>query len=102
MPDQTIALQLNIDTNAPDAIDQVTQKIAELQEQVDNAAAGSKEFTDAFTNLSDAKVLLGQLSGSLSAISPQMNDLTKGTQDYNAALADIGKNTSGIERIGDT
>ena len=100
MPDQTIALQLNIDTNAPDAIDQVKQKIDELQQKVDNAAKGSKEFTDAFKNLSSAQELLGQLSGSVSALSPQMENLTSGARNYNAALTDIGKNKTGIEDIG--
>src|SRR5665213_1659040 len=102
MPDQTIALELNIDTNAPDAIDQVKQKIAELQEQVESAAAGSKEFTDAFTSLGNAKELLGQLSTSFSSMSPQMDNLTKGAKDYNSALADIGKNSAGIDNLGKT
>jgi len=71
MPDQTIALQLNIDTNAPDAIDQVKQKIDELQQKVDSAAKGSQEFADAFAKLNDAKSLVDQLSSSTSSLSPQ-------------------------------
>jgi len=71
MPDQTIALQLNIDTNAPDAIDQVKQKIDELQQQVDSATKGSQEFANAFANLDNAKTLLDQVSSSTSSLSPQ-------------------------------
>ncbi len=100
MPDQTIALQLNIDTNAPDAIDQVKQKIDELQQKVDSAVKGSKEFTDAFASLSNARELLGQLSNSIGSLSPQMDSLTVGARNYNAALTDIGKNKAGIDDIG--
>ena len=71
MPDQTIALQLNIDTNAPDAIDQVKQKIDELQQKVDSATKGSQEFADAFSNLDNAKALLDQINNSASSLSPQ-------------------------------
>jgi len=56
MSDQTIALQLNIDTNAPDTIDEVKQKIEDLKNQMsdlsptDDMSAQFSKFGDTATN----------------------------------------------------
>jgi hypothetical protein len=89
MPDQTIALQLNIDTNAPDAIDQVKQKIDELQEKLAASAKDTKEFTDALANLNTAKELLGQLTTSMEGHITATDAGTVAMGKYNDALDGI-------------
>lgn len=78
--DESIALQLQIDLNDPEALDQVKAKIEELNANLGKATQTAQEFNDTQKQLSQAKELYKQLTAETAK---NTSEVEKGVQAYN-------------------